>query len=58
MQGTIHWPLAIALTLGATLFSVPLATLTVRRMHESAMRCSVGVLTCLLALLTLASLFR
>jgi len=55
LHGSIDWPLAMALTPGATL-SVPLATLTVRGMREPAMRCSVGVLTCVLAILTLAGL--
>jgi len=47
--------LAVPLTLGAVL-SVPIATLTVRRMREQAMRCAVGVLTCVLALATLAQM--
>jgi uncharacterized membrane protein YfcA len=55
MHGIIEWSLAIPLTVGAVL-SVPMATLTVRRLPESAMRASVGALTCLLGLLALAKL--
>lgn len=47
IQGQIDWMLAVPLTAGAIL-SVPMATLTVRRLPESLMRGSVGVVTCLL----------
>ncbi len=47
--GTIDWNLAAPLTVGAML-SVPMATLTVKRLSEPLMRASVGVLTCILGL--------
>lgn len=53
----IDWMLAAPLTLGAVL-SVPVATLTVRRLPEAVMRGSVGVVTCLLGIITLAKLLR
>ena len=56
MRGQIDWMLAGPLTLGAML-SVPVATLTVRGLSEGVMRTSVGVVTCLLGLLTFARLF-
>ena len=56
IQGGLDLALAVPLTAGA-LLSVPMATLTVRRLPESVMRCSVGVVTCLLGLLTFAKLF-
>jgi uncharacterized membrane protein YfcA len=56
MHGHIDWTLAIPLTAGAVL-SVPVATLTVRRLPEAIMRSSVGVTTCLLGTLTLVKLF-
>lgn len=56
MPGHIEWTLAGPLTLGAML-SVPMATLTVKRLPESLMRASVGVVTCLLGVLTVAKLF-
>ena len=53
--GRIDWMLAAPLTAGAVL-SVPIATLTVRRLPETVMRGSVGVVTCLLGILTVAKL--
>ncbi len=55
MYGRIDWLLAAPLTAGAML-SVPVATLTVRRLPEAVMRASVGVVTCLLGVLTVAKL--
>ncbi len=57
LDGRVDWALALPLTLGA-LLSVPVATLTVRKMHEAAMRSSVGAATCILGLLALAKVFR
>ena len=54
--GHINWTLAAPLTAGAVL-SVPVATLTVRRLPEVAMRASVGGLTCVLGILTLVKVF-
>ena len=56
MRGNIDFTLAIPLTCGAML-SVPMATLTVRKLPEYVMRTSVGVTTCLLGLFTLVKLF-
>ena len=50
------WSLAVPLTLGA-LLSVPLATLTVRKLPETAIRGGVGIATCLLGLLMVMKLF-
>ena len=55
LHGHIDWTLAGPLTLGAML-SVPMATLTVRGLSEGVMRASVGTVTCLLGLLTVAKL--
>ena len=55
MRGSPDWSLAIPLTVGA-LLSVPVATLTVRRLPEVFMRGSVGVVTCLLGLLAFTKL--
>lgn len=52
---TIDWSLALPLTIGA-LMSVPMATLTVRKIPERAMRAGVGVVTCLLGLLMIVKL--
>lgn len=51
----VDWALALPLTLGAML-SVPVATYTVRRLPEKALRASVGVATCLLGIFTLTKL--
>jgi len=56
MGGTLCWVLAIPLLLGA-LLSVPIATLTVRKIPETFMRGSIGVITCLLGALTFVKLF-
>jgi len=56
VHGQLFWPLALPLTAGA-LLSVPVATLTVRRMPESAMRGGVGLVTCLLGFAACAKLF-
>lgn len=55
VQRSIYWPLAIPLVAGA-LLSVPLATLTVKRIPETLMRGSVGVATCLLGTLMFVKL--
>jgi len=52
MGKSIDFSLAVPLLLGAIL-SVPLATLTVRRLPENAIRASVGALTLLLGILAL-----
>lgn len=54
---SIHWGLAVPLALGA-LLSVPMATITVRRMRESAMRALVGMATILLGLIALAKVLN
>ncbi len=56
MGGSLYWWLAVPLTLGAVL-SVPIATLTVRKLPEGFMRGSVGAVTCLLGILAFAKLF-
>lgn len=53
---TIAWGLAVPLTLGA-LLSVPMATLTVRRLSEASMRGLVGGVTLLLGGVALFKLF-
>jgi len=55
IHGGLDFALAVPLTAGAVL-SVPMATLTVRRLPEPVMRCSVGFVTCLLGILTLGKL--
>lgn len=49
----VAFTVAVPMVLGA-LLSVPMATLTVRRLPENVMRAGVGVATCFLAGLTLA----
>ncbi|MFH1419924.1 MAG: sulfite exporter TauE/SafE family protein [Planctomycetota bacterium] len=56
MGGGLYWWLAVPLTLGATL-SVPMGTLTVRKLPDGFMRGSVGVVTCLLGVLAFVKLF-
>jgi uncharacterized membrane protein YfcA len=56
LHSRLDLTLAAPLTLGA-LLSVPMATLTVRRIPENAMRASVGVVTCLLGVFALVKLF-
>ena len=56
VRGLPDWWLAIPLTLGAVL-SVPMATLTVKKLPESFLRRSVGIVTLLLGTLTLIKLF-
>ena len=51
----MDWSLALPLMLGAML-SVPVATLTVRRLPETAMRIGVGTVTCSLGVLAAAKL--
>ncbi|MBU1666296.1 MAG: sulfite exporter TauE/SafE family protein [Gammaproteobacteria bacterium] len=53
---SIAWGLAVPLTLGA-LLSVPMATLTVRRLKESTMRSLVGGVTLVLGCVALFKLF-
>jgi uncharacterized membrane protein YfcA len=53
----IHWGLAVPLALGAML-SVPMATVTVRRMKESALRTLVGLATIALGLVALAKVLQ
>lgn len=55
-QKEIVWSLAIPLTVGAML-SVPMATLTVKRLPEKMMRTCVGITTCILGGLILIRLF-
>ncbi|MCK4871121.1 MAG: sulfite exporter TauE/SafE family protein [Phycisphaerales bacterium] len=55
LRGHVDFALAVPLTIGACL-SVPIATLTVRRLPEGFMRSSVGVTTCALGLFTLAKI--
>lgn len=55
LGGGIHWGLAVPLTAGA-LLSVPVATLTVRRMGETHLRAIVGVVTCVLGAIVLVKL--
>lgn len=55
LAGAPAWRLALPLTAGA-LLSVPLATLTVRKLPETGMRRAVGVATCALGAVTLAKL--
>lgn len=51
----IDWAIAIPLTLGAV-FSVPIATLTVKRAPETLFRTGVGLATCILGILALVKL--
>ena len=53
--GYPDWSLAVPLTTGA-LLSVPMATMTVKKLPEAFMRGSVGAVTCLLGLLTFIKL--
>jgi uncharacterized membrane protein YfcA len=53
---SIAWELAVPLTLGA-LLSVPMATLTVRRISETTLRGMVGWVTLLLGAVALLKLF-
>lgn len=55
LGGGLHWALAIPLTVGAVM-SVPMATLTVRRMPEKAMRAGMGVAMCCLGAAALLKL--
>lgn len=55
LTGGLDWALATPLAAGA-LLSVPLATITVKRMPESAMRTAIGVVTLALGLLSLTKL--
>lgn len=54
--GGMQWALVIPLTTGA-LLSVPLATLTIRRLPEAAVRGAVGLTTCALGGLMFVKLF-
>jgi uncharacterized membrane protein YfcA len=56
MGKSIAWELAVPLTLGA-LLSVPMATLTVSRSSETALRGVVGVVTLILGAVALLKLF-
>jgi len=56
MGKSIAWELAVPLTLGA-LLSVPMATLTVSRSSETALRGVVGVVTLFLGAVALLKLF-
>ncbi|MDY7109406.1 MAG: sulfite exporter TauE/SafE family protein [Planctomycetota bacterium] len=55
LHSRLDLTLAAPLTLGA-LLSVPMATLTVRRIPENAMRAAVGTVTCLLGAFALLKL--
>ena len=54
---SINWGLALPLVAGA-LLSVPIATLTVRRMPEKGLRLVVGLVTLALGALALSAAFR
>lgn len=56
MGKSIAWELAVPLTLGA-LLSVPMATLTVSRSSETALRGVVGTVTLILGVVALLKLF-
>ncbi len=53
----INWGLTLPLLAGA-IMSVPVATLTVRRLPEKGLRAAVGVVTLLLGALALSAAFR
>jgi hypothetical protein len=53
----INWGLTVPLV-GGALLSVPMATLTIRRMPEKGLRLVVGLVTLLLGVLALSALFR
>jgi uncharacterized membrane protein YfcA len=53
----MDWSLAGPMTAGAML-SVPVATLVVRQMPETLMRCTVGLVTCLLGAIALAKVLQ
>lgn len=55
IHGSLDWTLAAPLTLGAVL-SVPIATLTVRKLPEAAMRMGVGIVACALGIFTIVKL--
>lgn len=55
MAPAIDWTLAFPLTAGA-LLSVPIATLTVRKLPEATLRGGIGVATCGLGVLMIAKL--
>ena len=55
MAAAMDWSLALPLTAGA-LMSVPIATLTVRKLPEQALRGGIGVATCALGALMIAKL--
>lgn len=55
MHGNIAWSMALPLTLGA-MMSVPLATLTIRKMPETMVRAGVGLATCVLGVLMIVKL--
>jgi uncharacterized membrane protein YfcA len=55
LKGDIDWTLTLPLVSGAML-SVPMATLTVKRLPESLIRRAVGMLTLVLGLVSLAKL--
>jgi len=55
MHGSIAWGMALPLTLGA-MMSVPMATLTIRRLPERAVRASIGFATCTLGVLMVIKL--
>jgi len=53
----INWGLTIPLVAGA-LLSVPVATLTVRRLPEKGLRLIVGLVTLALGVLSLSAVFK
>lgn len=55
LRQQIDWALALPLAMGAML-SVPMATVTVKRLPESLIRAAVGVLTLVLGLISLLKL--
>jgi uncharacterized membrane protein YfcA len=55
LRQQIDWALALPLATGA-LLSVPMATVTVKRLPESLIRAAVGVLTLVLGLISLLKL--
>ncbi len=55
MNGSIAWGMALPLTLGA-MMSVPMATLTIRRLPENAVRAGIGFATCALGVLMIIKL--
>lgn len=56
MKGDIYWSLAAAASIGSVM-AAPFAAMTVKTLNTKKLKLAIGVVTCLLGVLTLVKTF-